>query len=150
MPDNPNLLEINNLSVIFKGENGNHKAVQNVNLKLKKGETVGIVGESGSGKTVTSLSMMRLLPDAPYCNTEGEILFNSREYGEVDLLKLPFDKLRHLRGGEISMIFQEPMTSLNPVFTCGNQVLESIVRHETVTKKSAKQRVLQLFEKGSS
>lgn len=81
MPNNPNLIEINNLSVLFKGENGQHKAVQNVNLKLKKGETVGIVGESGSGKTVTSLAMMRLLPNAPYCTTEGEILFNSRQHG---------------------------------------------------------------------
>ncbi len=147
MSNNPNLIEINNLSVIFDGENGQHKAVKNINLKLKKGETVGIVGESGSGKTVTSLSMMRLLPNPPYCNTEGEILFNSRQYGEVNLLQLPFDKLRQLRGNEISMIFQEPMTSLNPVFTCGNQVVESIIRHQETTIKSAKARVLHLFEK---
>ena len=147
MPDNPNLIEINNLSVFFKGENGHHKAVQDVNLKLKKGETVGIVGESGSGKTVTSLSMMRLLPRAPYCTTEGEILFNSRQYGEVDILKMPFNQLRHLRGNEISMIFQEPMTSLNPAFTCGNQVIESILRHEEINPKTAKERVIKLFEK---
>ena len=105
------------------------------------GEVVGLVGESGSGKSVTALSILRLIPDPPGKIVDGSILFKGR-----DLLKLSWDEIRAVRGKEISMIFQEPMTSLNPVFTIGMQVMEAVLGHERVSRKEAFQRSVEMLE----
>lgn len=146
-PTEDYLLEVNNLETQFKTESGIVTAVDKVSFKLKKGQTIGIVGESGSGKSVTSLSMMRLVPNPPGKIVGGEMIFHSRKYGKVDLRTVPEKMMRDIRGNEISMIFQEPMTSLNPVFTCGNQVMEAILLHQKVNKKRAKEITLELFDK---
>ncbi len=140
------LLEVKNLETHFNTEEGLVKAVNNVSFTLNKGETVGIVGESGSGKSVTSLSTMRLVPNPPGEIVGGEILYHG-DSGVVDLLKISEKEMRGYRGNEISMIFQEPMTSLNPVFSCGDQVIEAITLHQNVTKAQAKELTLELFEK---
>ena len=101
------------------------KAVNDVSFTLNRGETIGIVGESGSGKSVTSLSVMRLIPNPPGTISGGEILFHKNQSGSVDLVKISEKEMRSIRGNDIAMIFQEPMTSLNPVFTCGDQVMEA-------------------------
>jgi len=144
--ENRTLLEIKNLVTEFRTEEETVKAVNNVSFTLNKGETVGIVGESGSGKSVTSLSAMRLIPNPPGRISGGEILFHGPD-GVVDLVKASEKDMRALRGNEIAMIFQEPMTSLNPVYTCGNQVAEAIMLHQKVTKKEAKLRTIELFTK---
>ena len=141
------LLEIKNLTTVFQTEDELVKAVDNISFKLNRGETVGIVGESGSGKSVTSLSVMRLIPDPPGKITSGEIIFHSAERGAVDLLKLSTREMRTVRGNDIAMIFQEPMTSLNPVFTCGDQVMEAIILHRKVSKSEAKAQTINLFKK---
>ncbi len=141
------LLEVNNLETHFKTEEGLVKAVNNVSFHLDRGETVGIVGESGSGKSVTSLSVMRLIPNPPGFIAGGEIIYHNREGKAVDLVNVPLDEMRKYRGNEISMIFQEPMTSLNPVFTCGNQVVEAIRLHKKVDFAEAKRQTIELFEK---
>ena len=141
------LLEVKNLTTEFKTEEGMLKAVNDVSFTLYRGETVGIVGESGSGKSVTSLSIMRLIPTPPGRITGGEIIYHTKDGKQVDLVKLSEDDMRKYRGDEISMIFQEPMTSLNPVFTCGDQVMEAIMLHQKVTKKEAESRTLEMFKK---
>lgn len=140
------LLEVKNLITEFNTENGHVKAVNDVSFHINKKEIVGIVGESGSGKSVTSLSLMRLIPNPPGKISQGEILYHT-DHGIVDLVKISENDMRAYRGNEISMIFQEPMTSLNPVFTCGNQVIEAILLHQKVTKEEAKKITLELFEK---
>ena len=140
------LLEIKNLTTEFQTEDALVKAVNNASFTVRKGETVGIVGESGSGKSVTSLSVMRLI-SAPGKISGGEIIFHSDKRGAVDLLKLPEKEMRTYRGNEIAMIFQEPMTSLNPVFTCGNQVAEALILHKKLSKRQAKEKTISLFEK---
>ena len=106
------------------------------------------MGESGSGKSVTALAAMGLIPKPAGKITNGEILFNSRSMGMIDLTSLSTRELRQIRGKEIAMIFQEPMTSLNPVYTCGNQVMETILLHETnISLKEAKKRTIELFKK---
>lgn len=140
------LLEIKNLVTEFRTEDETIKAVNNISFSLSRGETVGIVGESGSGKSVTSLSVMRLIPNPPGRITGGEILYHSRTKGPVDLVKLNEKEMRALRGNEIAMIFQEPMTSLNPVYTCGDQVMEAILLHQKCTKKEARERTISLFK----
>ena len=142
----PNLLEINCLQVDFPSDTGTVEAVKRISFTLKNGETLGIVGESGSGKSVTALSILGLLPVSTKLKT-GEILFQTRENGLLDLAKLPQEKLRKIRGHEAAMIFQEPMTSLNPVFRCGEQVAEAIRLHQKLDDKAARQQVLALFEK---
>jgi len=137
------LLHISNLSIQFETEASLTEAVRNISFEVNRGEIVAIVGESGSGKSVTALSILQLLPSPPAKYTSGQILFSEEQ---VDILKLSSEELRKLRGREISMIFQEPMTSLNPVFTCGNQVMEAILLHENITKQQAKQRTIALFE----
>jgi peptide/nickel transport system ATP-binding protein len=124
------LLDIRNLVTEFRTDSETVKAVNDISFQVKAGETVGIVGESGSGKSVTSLSVMGLIPNPPGEVTGGEIIYNSREDGPVDLTRLTEKEMRKYRGNEIAMIFQEPMTSLNPVFTCGDQVMEAILRHK--------------------
>lgn len=140
------LLEIKNLVTEFTTEGNVMKAVNDVSFTLNKGETIGIVGESGSGKSVTSLSVMRLIPNPPGRIAGGEILFHTRDKGSVDLVKLSEKEMRSIRGNEIAMIFQEPMTSLNPVFTCGDQVMEAILLHQKVSRKEAKEKTIALFK----
>lgn len=140
------LLEIKNLVTEFQSDGKAVKAVNDVSFTLKKGQTIGIVGESGSGKSVTSLSTMRLIPNPPGRIASGEIIYHS-EKGPVDLTQLSEKEMQKIRGNEISMIFQEPMTSLNPVYTCGDQVMEAILLHQNVTKKEAKAKTIELFKK---
>src|SRR2546430_10525054 len=112
---------------------GEVNAVDGVDFRLERGRTLGIVGESGCGKSVTALSIMGLVPQPPGRIAGGEVLFE----GE-DLLKLPANRLRDLRGDQLSMIFQEPMTSLNPAFSIGEQIAETLVRHKNVNKQEAR------------
>ena len=141
------LLKVNNLSTHFRTERGVVKAVDNVSFVLKRGETIGIVGESGSGKSVTALSIMQLIPNPPGKIAEGSIEFNHPQKGIIDLVNLNQMEMQEERGNSISMIFQEPMTSLNPVFTCGDQVMEAIQLHQKVSKQEAKKRTIELFQK---
>lgn len=147
MFDSRTILSVKNLVTEFHMEDRVVKAVNDVSFELKKGETIGIVGESGSGKSVTSLSAMRLIPSPPGKIAEGKIEFQNKRKNVRDLVKVSEEEMRKLRGNEIAMIFQEPMTSLNPVYTCGNQVQEAIVLHQKVSKKEAKRKTIELFEK---
>ncbi len=140
------LLEIKNLVTEFYGEDETVKAVNNISFTLSHGETVGIVGESGSGKSVTALSVMQLIPNPPGRITGGEIIFHSKKHGPIDIVKISEKEMRTLRGNDIAMIFQEPMTSLNPVFTCGDQVMEAILLHQKCSKKEAKEKTISLFK----
>jgi peptide/nickel transport system ATP-binding protein len=140
------ILDIKNLVTEFKTEEGNVKAVNNVNFTLHKGETIGIVGESGSGKSVTSLSVMGLIPNPPGKITGGEILYRTKDGKTVDLVKTPEREMRNYRGNEIAMIFQEPMTSLNPVIKCGEQVMEALMLHKKISKNEARNITLDLFK----
>jgi peptide/nickel transport system ATP-binding protein len=143
------LLEVKNLSVVFKTEKGITEAITDVSFTINKGETLGIVGESGSGKSVTSLSLLRLIQEGTGKITSGEIWFHSPKLGKkVNLLELSEDQMRQdIRGNDIAMIFQEPMTSLNPVYTCGWQVMEAIILHQKVSKEEAHRRTLSLFDR---
>ncbi len=140
------LLEVKNLVTEFRNEDGITKAVDDISFTLSRGETIGIVGESGSGKSVTSLSVMRLITSPTGKITSGEIIFHSKKNGIIDITKISEKEMRSLRGNEIAMIFQEPMTSLNPVYTCGNQVVEAIMIHQKCTKKEAKEKAIDLFK----
>jgi len=128
---NENILEVRNLQTFFETEDGEVKAVNGVSFDVPKGKTLGIVGESGSGKSITSLSILRLI-DKPGKIVGGQILFK----GE-DILQYSNKKMREIRGNHISMIFQEPMTSLNPVYTVGEQIAESFIIHQGLNKKEA-------------
>ena len=134
------LLEIKGLRTYFYTESGVAKAVDGVDLDIREGEVLGLVGESGSGKSVTALSILRLIPDPPGKIVAGEIIYRGR-----DLLKLSYDEIRDIRGNDISMVFQEPMTSLNPVFTIGMQVMEVIQAHERVSKDEAHRRAVEIL-----
>ena len=140
------LLEFKNLVTEFHTEGKVVTAVNNISFTLNKGETIGIVGESGSGKSVTSLSAMRLIPSPPGKIANGEIIFHKKNGEKVDLLQLTEKEMRAHRGNDIAMIFQEPMTSLNPVFTCGDQVMEAIMLHQNISKSEAKDLTIKLFE----
>ncbi len=135
-----NLLEVKNLTVDFGGEAGTARAISNLSFHVEHNEALGIVGESGSGKSVTSLAVMRLLPRAGV-RVQGEILFHG-----ADLLRLSEREMQSVRGKEIAMIFQEPMTSLNPVHTCGRQIAEAIRLHTDATRKEAMEQALRLLE----
>ena len=141
------LLEFKNLITEFHTEGNSIRAVNNVSFSLNKGETIGIVGESGSGKSVTSLSAMRLIPSPPGIISGGEIIFHSKKGAPTNLLDLSEEEMRKFRGNEIAMIFQEPMTSLNPVFTCGDQVMEAIMLHQKLNRIEARSLTLDLFKK---
>jgi len=141
-----NILEVRGLVTRFHTEEGTVEAVKGSTFHIRKGETVGIVGESGSGKSVSALSIMKLIQSPPGEISGGEIWFNSPEEGWRDVLTLKNSELRSIRGNEISMIFQEPMTSLNPVFTCGSQVVEALVLHQEMDKTTAKAKTIELFE----
>lgn len=134
-----NVLVVEDLSIAFNTENDLAKVVDGVNFRLNRGEIIGLVGESGSGKSVSSLALMRLLP--PNSMVFGKVVFN-----DIDLLSLPEKQIQSFRGNRIGMIFQEPMTSLNPVIKCGKQITESIVLHQKVDEPTAKQRTIQLFD----
>ncbi|MBX2889522.1 MAG: ABC transporter ATP-binding protein [Saprospiraceae bacterium] len=143
------MLEIKDLTIEFPSTNGTVRAVSSLSLRLNKSETLGIVGESGSGKSVTALSVMRLLP-ATGKIASGEILYQSSAQpsaSKTNLLALPPSELPKFRGAEIAMIFQEPMTSLNPVFRCGEQVTESIRLHQKVSTREAEERAMQWLER---
>ena len=141
------LLEIENLRVEFETADASVIAVKDISFTLFRGETVGIVGESGSGKSVTSLSIMRLINEPPGRVSKGKITYFTEGGVGVDLLRLSEKEMENYRGQEIAMIFQEPMTSLNPVYTCGEQVLEAILVHQKISTAAAKQKTLELFEK---
>jgi len=142
----PPILDIRNFTVEFRSKRETIRAVNGVTVTLAPGETLGIVGESGSGKSVTSLGIMGLLPST--AQVSGDILFRNPHKPEaepVNLLRLPLEERRQYRGGLISMVFQEPLTSLNPVYTCGNQVAEAIRLHQRVDRAEAQQRAIALF-----
>jgi oligopeptide/dipeptide ABC transporter ATP-binding protein len=134
------LLEVRNLKVSFRTEDGTVQAVDGVSLTLAEGETLGIVGESGSGKSVTMMSVMRLITD-PNARIEGEVFYKGR-----DLMKLTQDQIRGIRGAGIAMIFQDPMTSLNPVYRVGWQIAEQIQAHDHVGKQAARARTIDLLK----
>ncbi|MEW9033134.1 MAG: ABC transporter ATP-binding protein [Planifilum fimeticola] len=135
------LLEISQLKLHFFTDKGVVKAVDGVNLTVKEGEVVGLVGESGCGKSVTSLAVMGLV-EAP-----GRIVGGSIRFGGRDLTQLSHKEMRQIRGNEIAMIFQEPMTSLNPVFTIGNQMVEAVRLHQDVSKRQAREMALEMLKK---
>ena len=135
------VLHVKNLKTYFHTENGVVPSVDDVTIQINKGETVAIVGESGSGKSVTSLSIMRLI-DSPGKIQGGQILFKGR-----DIVPISMKEMRQLRGNEIAMIFQEPLTSLNPVFTIGNQMAESIMLHLKKNKKEARELSIEMLKK---
>jgi len=141
------LLSIKNLSLDFAADSGITNALKNISLHVNRGEIVALVGESGSGKSVTSLSILQLLPSPPATYTAGEILFCENGTTIIDLLKRNRYAMQDIRGNKIAMIFQEPMTSLNPVLTCGDQVMESILLHKKISKEQAKQQTISWFEK---
>lgn len=141
------VLEIKNLTIGFSNKNEKRKVVDNLNFSLNRGEVLGIVGESGSGKSVSALSILQLLPSPPAIYYSGEILFYDENQKSTDLLKLSQKNIRKYRGNDIAVIFQEPMSSLNPVFTCGDQVAEAIIQHQKVDRKTAKIRSIELFKK---
>lgn len=135
------LIRIEDLSVEFKTDDGMVKAVKNISFSIPKGKTVGLVGESGSGKSVSSLAIMRLIPNPPGKVTSGKIIFDGQ-----DLLKLSEPQMRKVRGNRISMIFQEPMTSLNPVFTVGDQICETLMLHQKLNKADAMAKAVDLLD----
>jgi oligopeptide/dipeptide ABC transporter ATP-binding protein len=139
---NDSLLRINDLHTYFYTHDGIVKAVDGLDLNVGHGETIGLVGESGCGKSVTALSILRLIQNPPGKIIKGKILFEGK-----DLLQLTPNQMRKIRGNQISMIFQEPMTSLNPVFTIGSQVVETIRLHMNVSKKEAYNRALEMLKK---
>jgi oligopeptide/dipeptide ABC transporter ATP-binding protein len=133
------LLEVKNLKVSFRTEDGVVKAVDGVSFTIDRGEVLGIVGESGSGKSVTMMSVMRLIND-PNMEVEGEVLYKGR-----DVMKLPERQMREVRGGELAMIFQDPMTSLNPVYRVGDQIIEAILTHQRVRRGDARRVAIELL-----
>ncbi|MBM7713944.1 peptide/nickel transport system ATP-binding protein [Bacillus thermophilus] len=135
------LLEVKNLKTYFFVDKKCIRAVDGVDLFIKKGETVALVGESGSGKSITALSIMKLIPNPPGKIVEGQMIFN-----DVDLLPLPEKEMYHIRGNEISMIFQEPMTSLNPVLTIGEQIIDVLMYHKKLSKKGASRKAVELLK----
>ncbi|MCC0684786.1 ABC transporter ATP-binding protein [Clostridioides sp. ZZV15-6383] len=136
---NKTLIEIKDLKVYFHTDKGIVKSVNGVSFNINEGETIGIVGESGCGKSVTAMSLMKLLPTSKI--EGGEIIFQGK-----DILKMNENELMGIRGNEISMIFQEPMTSLNPAFTVGNQIIEGIMLHQDLSKEEAKKKVIDMIK----
>ena len=137
-----NLLEVRGLRTTFASERGEVRAVDGVDLTLERGRTLGIVGESGCGKSVTALSIMGLVPQPPGRIAAGAVLFEG-----TDLLKLPPAKLRDLRGDKLAMIFQEPMTSLNPAFPVGEQIAEALIRHRNLSRKEADEKSVEMLRR---
>ncbi|MBA2670971.1 MAG: ABC transporter ATP-binding protein [Gemmatimonadetes bacterium] len=144
MPDP--ILKVENLRTYFRTEAGVARAVDGVSFHVNPGETLGIVGESGSGKSVTSLSVMGLIPKPPGQIQEGSRILFRGSGGVEDLVALPEDRMRAIRGNDIAMIFQEPMTSLNPVFKVGDQISESLRLHQGLNKKAARERAIEMLQ----
>src|SRR6185436_14051490 len=140
------LLRINDLSIDFVSESGITSAIKNISLSVDRSEIFAIVGESGSGKSVTALSILQLLSKTATFKS-GKIIFSEDGENEIDLVRLPNKQLQKIRGNKIAMIFQEPMTSLNPVFTCGDQVSESLQLHKKIYFGEAKQQAIEWFRK---
>ena len=140
------LLEIKNLAIHFSSDEGEVHAVDGISFQLNKGETLGIVGESGSGKSMASLAIMGLLPKTANL-ASGEIYFHNRQGEPINLLTAKPSELQKIRGKEMAMVFQEPMTSLNPVFKCGDQVMEAILQHQKIGKKEAIAKAIEWFDK---
>ena len=134
------LLEIKGLKTYFFTEEGVVKAIESIDIVVHKSETLGLVGESGSGKSVTALSILGIVPDPPGKILEGEVVFHGQ-----DLRKLSDSEMRKIRGNQIAMIFQDPMTSLNPVFTVGDQISEAIILHQKVSKKEAREKSIKIM-----
>jgi oligopeptide/dipeptide ABC transporter ATP-binding protein len=134
------LIEIKNLRTSFFTPEGEMRAVDGVSFDIEEGKTLGLVGESGCGKSVTALSIMRLIPSPPGKVVGGQILFRGK-----DLLELNGEEMRKVRGNEISMVFQEPMTSLNPVFTIGNQIMEAIRLHQGLARREAREKAIEML-----
>lgn len=141
MKDKNNILNIENLVVYYETENGIIKAVNGIDLQLKKKKSIGLVGETGAGKTTTALAMLRLIPDPPGVIKSGVI-----ELDGENILDKNTKELERIRGKDIAMIFQDPMTALNPVFTVGEQIAESILLHENVTRSEANKRAKEMLE----
>lgn len=135
------ILEVKNLKTYFRTDAGLTKAVNDVSFSVERGKTLGIVGESGCGKSITSLSIMGLVETPPGVIAGGEIILDGQ-----DLLKKTDDEMRAIRGKKIAMIFQEPMTSLNPVFTIGQQLVEALMLHEKITKQQAKEKAVEMLK----
>ena len=136
-----NLVEFKNLKTYFYTGDGIVKAVNDVSFNIREGETVCVVGESGCGKSVTAMSLMRLIPNPPGKIVDGQIIFNGK-----DVLKLSEEEMRSIRGNDISVIFQEPMTSLNPVFKVGDQICEAIILHQKLSKNDALKRAIEVLK----
>jgi len=143
----PPLLSIENFSAGFSFESKTTPAVKNISFSVNKGEIVGLVGESGSGKSVTALSILQLIPSPPVHYSGGKILFSKNEIDSVDLLKISTEELQKIRGNKIAMIFQEPMTSLNPVIKCGSQVEEAILAHKKISRREAREQTINWLQK---
>jgi len=141
-----NRLDVRNLSTSFETEEGVVAAVADVSFSIGSGRTTALVGESGSGKSVTSLTLMRLLPRTAATQVRGEALFVNRAGETLDLLQLPEPRMRAIRGNEVAMIFQEPMTSLNPVLRIGEQIAESLRLHKGLDRAAALAQALRLLE----
>lgn len=141
------LLEIKDLSLEFVAESGTVTALKNIHFTVNKGEVVALVGESGSGKSVTSLSILQLIPAPPARYTSGQVLFSPDGKEVTDLLQQHKNNLQAVRGNQVAMIFQEPMTSLNPVLTCGQQVMEALLRHKKISKSAAREKTIRWFER---
>ena len=140
------ILQVDNLRTYFRTDNGLARAVDGVSFHVNPGETLGIVGESGSGKSVTSLSVMRLIPQPPGSIEPGSRILFRGEGGVEDLAKVSEERMRQIRGNDIAMIFQEPMTSLNPVFTVGAQIMEALRLHRGLNKRDARDRAIEMLK----
>ena len=136
-----NILEVQDLEIRYVTDEETVRAVNDISFSLKEGESIGLVGETGAGKTTTALGIMGLVPDPP-----GEVVGGSIVFDGQDLLKLPEKQMREIRGGKISMIFQDPMTSLNPVMTVGDQIAEVVLLHNKMSKAQAKKRAMEMLE----
>ncbi|MDL2248095.1 ABC transporter ATP-binding protein [Tyzzerella sp. OttesenSCG-928-J15] len=138
---NNSVLDVENLTIYYELEEETVKAVNDISIKVDSGKTLGLVGETGAGKTTVALSLLRLVPDPPGVIKSGKIMVNGN-----DILNLPLKNLESIRGKDISMIFQDPMTSLNPVFTVGEQIAESIQIHEKLTKQQSWDKAMEMLE----
>lgn len=135
------VLEVTDLKTVFRTRGGEIHAVNDVSFHLRKGELLGVVGESGSGKSVTMMSLLRLLPAPPADIRSGQALLDGR-----DLLAMSADELRAVRGAKVGFVFQDPMTSLNPVFTLGNQIMEPLIKHLKMSRSQAETRAIELLD----